>query len=446
MFDNMTNPANGEIIKIAKGNSPASYDYTQAYIHVIKKNVTYRTLKVLSLDISRDYDKNIADEITIEVMLSPGIWADMIYPYIDDIEITVQKSPSAISTYQTIQRYKGYCKNPINVRKVMAIAQNASTEDLNKMDVIKIDFQLVPVLVEKLLTIQAGTNFVDCRVDEAMTTMLMNEGSKIEGLDNQDTLQGIDIVEPDNQDTYRNIPVPHTTRLINLPNYLQKFSYGVYKKGLSHYIQNGMWYIYPKFGLDRRDNKIRYVNIFVTSRDLLQHTPVTYRVEGNDLYIIGTIENESVDNNSAKLLNHGNGLRTVNLNVQDTDDAVKVDGNKALVSRGQSVNEFIVNESPNNVTYAPLAQTKTNTNVYEQVSSLEGRVGKLYSVVWNNSNPDLIKPGSIMRIHYTGENNEQLMLEGVLLKAHHYTQATGQGMTSTSYETTTGLFIFCKEY
>ena len=32
MFDNMTNPANGEIIKIAKGNSPASYDlYTGLY-------------------------------------------------------------------------------------------------------------------------------------------------------------------------------------------------------------------------------------------------------------------------------------------------------------------------------------------------------------------------------------------------------------------------------
>ena len=46
---------------------------------------------------------------------------------------------------------KGYCKNPINVRKVMAIAQNASTEDLNKMDVIKIDFQLVPILVEKTI-------------------------------------------------------------------------------------------------------------------------------------------------------------------------------------------------------------------------------------------------------------------------------------------------------
>ena len=46
-----------------------------------------------------------------------------------------------------------------------------------------------------------------------------------------------------------------------------------------------MWYVYPKFGLDRRDNKIRYVNIFVTSRDLLQHTPVTYRIEGNDLIL-----------------------------------------------------------------------------------------------------------------------------------------------------------------
>ena len=51
--------------------------------------------------------------------------------------------------------------------------------------------------------------------------------------------KGIDIVEPDNQDTYRNIPVPHTTRLINLPNYLQKFSYGIYKKRIKS--------LYPKW-------------------------------------------------------------------------------------------------------------------------------------------------------------------------------------------------------
>ena len=74
------------------------------------------------------------------------------------------------------------------------------------------------------------------------------------------------------------------------------------------------------------------------------------------------------------------------------------------MSRGQSVNEFIINGSPNNVLHAPLAHELKPILMYTNKSLLlEGRVGKLYSVVWNNSNPDLIKPGSIMRIHYTGE-------------------------------------------
>jgi hypothetical protein len=440
-------PITEELLKVARSRQGlAKYAYS-SLIHIVEKGLTYQPIKLLGLDIERDYEHNLADVVTCEIAVSPGTWTDYVMPNIENIEISIIAEPTNFRGETIVTRYRAYCKTMVDFRKTDARLQNVNTETINRMDIVKVEFQLVPLLVEKLLTLQIGTNVVNSNVTDALTALLMGEASKLEGLENSDMLKGVDMVEADNTTVYDNIPIPHGVKLLELPLYMQKKLYGVYKQGMGHYIQSGMWYVYPKNRTKRNDDKVRFTNIYISPKDFLKYAESTWTKEGNDLFIIASLDGESKDiSTSANTLNKGNGIRVINPDIQTTDDSVKVAGNKAYISRANNVSEVILNDSKNGVVNAPLITEQKDTNIYEQVSQVEGRNGKLIALVWQNSQAELVKPGTIVRVHYTeGHTSRQAMIEGIVVKAHHYIHATSDSVVSTQYTTVTGLFIFVRD-
>lgn len=440
-------PITEELIKISHSRQGLiKYAYS-ALIHIVEKDLAYQPIKVLGIDIERDYEHNLADVINCELAVSPGTWSDYIMPFVENLEISIIAEPVNFRVPITVSRYKAYCKTLVNFRKTDARLQNVNTETIDRMDIVRVEFQLVPLLMEKLLPLQIGTNVVNSNVTDALTSLLMGEASKLQGLDNADMLKGVDMVKADNETVYDNIPIPHGIKLLDLPLYLQKNLYGVYKQGMGHYIQTGMWYIYPKSRTKRNDDKTRFINIFVSPKDFLKYTENTWTKEGNDLYVIAALEGDSKDiSTSANTLNKGNGIRVLNPDLQTTDESVKVADNKAIISRANNVSEVILNESKNGVVNAPFILNQKDTNIYEQVSQVEARDGKLIGLVWHNSQADLVKPGSVVRVHYTDSNvNQQVMLEGVVIKAHHYIHATSASVVSTQYSSVSALFVFVRK-
>lgn len=440
-------PITEELIKISHSKQGLiKYAYS-ALIHIVEKDLAYQPIKVLGIDIERDYEHNLADVINCELAVSPGTWSDYIMPFVENLEISIIAEPVNFRAPVSVTRYKAYCKTLVNFRKTDARLQNVNTETIDRMDIVKVEFQLVPLLMEKLLPLQIGTNVVNSNVTDALTSLLMGEATKLQGLDNADMLKGVDMVKADNETVYDNIPIPHGIKLLDLPFFLQKKLYGVYKQGMGHYIQTGMWYIYPKSRTKRNDDKTRFINIFISPKDFLKYTENTWTKEGNDLYIIAALEGDSKDiSTSANTLNKGNGIRVLNPDLQTTDESVKVAGNKAIISRANNVSEVILNESKNGVVNAPFILNQKDTNIYEQVSQVEARDGKLIGLVWHNSQADLVKPGSVVRVHYTDANvNQQVMLEGVVIKAHHYIHATSASVVSTQYSSVSALFVFVRK-
>ena len=440
-------PITEELIKISHSKQGLiKYAYS-ALIHIVEKDLAYQPIKVLGIDIERDYEHNLADVINCELAVSPGTWSDYIMPFVENLEISIIAEPVNFRAPVSVTRYKAYCKTLVNFRKTDARLQNVNTETIDRMDIVKVEFQLVPLLMEKLLPLQIGTNVVNSNITDALTSLLMGEATKLQGLDNADMLKGVDMVKADNETVYDNIPIPHGIKLLDLPLFLQKKLYGVYKQGMGHYIQTGMWYIYPKSRTKRNDDKTRFINIFISPKDFLKYTENTWTKEGNDLYIIAALEGDSKDiSTSANTLNKGNGIRVLNPDLQTTDESVKVAGNKAIISRANNVSEVILNESKNGVVNAPFILNQKDTNIYEQVSQVEARDGKLIGLVWHNSQADLVKPGSVVRVHYTDSNvNQQVMLEGVVIKAHHYIHATSGSVVSTQYSSVSALFVFVRK-
>lgn len=440
-------PITEELIKISHSRQGLiKYAYS-ALIHIVEKDLAYQPIKVLGIDIERDYEHNLADVINCELAVSPGTWSDYIMPFVENLEISIIAEPVNFRAPVSVTRYKAYCKTLVNFRKTDSRLQNVNTETIDRMDIVRVEFQLVPLLMEKLLPLQIGTNVVNSNVTDALTSLLMGEATKLQGLDNADMLKGVDMVKADNETVYDNIPIPHGIKLLDLPLFLQKKLYGVYKQGMGHYIQTGMWYIYPKSRTKRNDDKTRFINIFISPKDFLKYTENTWTKEGNDLYIIAALEGDSKDiSTSANTLNKGNGIRVLNPDLQTTDESVKVAGNKAIISRANNVSEVILNESKNGVVNAPFILNQKDTNIYEQVSQVEARDGKLIGLVWHNSQADLVKPGSVVRVHYTDSNvNQQVMLEGVVIKAHHYIHATSGSVVSTQYSSVSALFVFVRK-
>ena len=440
-------PITEELIKISHSRQGLiKYAYS-ALIHIVEKDLAYRPIKVLGIDIERDYEHNLADVINCELAVSPGTWSDYIMPFVENLEISIIAEPVNFRAPITVSRYKAYCKTLVNFRKTDSRLQNVNTETIDRMDIVRVEFQLVPLLMEKLLPLQIGTNVVNSNITDALTSLLMGEATKLQGLDNADMLKGVDMVKADNETVYDNIPIPHGIKLLDLPLYLQKNLYGVYKQGMGHYIQTGMWYIYPKSRTKRNDDKTRFIKIIVSNKDFLKYTENTWTKEGNDLYIIAALEGDSKDiSTSANTLNKGNGIRVLNPDLQTTDESVKVAGNKAIISRANNVSEVILNESKNGVVNAPFLMSQKDTNIYEQVSQVEARDGKLIGLVWHNSQADLVKPGSVVRVHYTDSHvNQQVMLEGVVIKAHHYIHATSGSVVSTQYSSVSALFVFVRK-
>lgn len=440
-------PITEELIKISHSRQGLiKYAYS-ALIHIVEKDLAYQPIKVLGIDIERDYEHNLADVINCELAVSPGTWSDYIMPFVENLEISIIAEPVNFRAPIAVSRYKAYCKTLVNFRKTDSRLQNVNTETIDRMDIVRVEFQLVPLLMEKLLPLQIGTNVVNSNVTDALTSLLMGEATKLQGLDNADMLKGVDMVKADNETVYDNIPIPHGIKLLDLPLFLQKNLYGVYKQGMGHYIQTGMWYIYPKSRTKRNDDKMRFINIFISPKDFLKYTENTWMKEGNDLYIIAALEGDSKDiSTSANTLNKGNGIRVLNPDLQTTDESVKVAGNKAIISRANNVSEVILNESKNGVVNAPFLMSQKDTNIYEQVSQVEARDGKLIGLVWHNSQADLVKPGSVVRVHYTDANvNQQVMLEGVVIKAHHYIHATSASVVSTQYSSVSALFVFVRK-
>ena len=430
-----------EINKIITNRNLYHNQSRKIAFHLMDANLTFVPLKTLSVDIVRDYQGNIADELSVTCMVTPGTWSDRIFPYINNLEATVILG----GTPTLYTRYKAYVKNPVDFRKNNPQFSGVSTYTMDLADAVPIEVQLIPKIITELLPMQCGTIFRNCTMEDALKSFIVNECNKVPGLTDSDMLRGIDMVQADNINVYTNIPIPHDTHILDLPNYLQEKSFGIYQTGLGSYIQDGIWYIYPSFKTKRDDQQVRYINVYVVEKDRYSDIENTWRTEGSDLYIIARLNGESMQAPIANYLNDGNGVRYVNPDVIGTEDHSVVKDNKSIINRSKTVNELFVRDNPNEIKYAKLEIEKSNLNLFERVSRVEALSSTSFSLEWQNSVPRLIKPGAIVRVHYLSERNKVRVIEGVIAKAHHYNHSTREGMFNNGYRTVSALYIITKE-
>lgn len=427
------------------GAKPVNYSYN-ATLHPMAENTSYAVLKVISIDRVRDYEMNFCDVIVVEVLMTMGTYAKRIYPNRSHLELTLFKSPMKEGTDSVdpdsevqSERYTA-----VVMEEGSPLDQNngiggASEDLLNITDIARVRLQLLDKAVEQLRTVMVYYNGRDTTTADVARLILTNDSKRIK-VDDSRVIKGVDMVPPKNPVKREHVILPYPTRLVDVPAVLHKDCGGIYTAGLGYYLQDDLWYVYPCFDTTRANQSGRKVTIIDLPAKRFSSIERTYRQVGDNYVILATGETKFRSDGDNLQLNFGNGIRYADAS-NFMESFVETKGNKAVASRAAMNSEYLTEGRKNGVDFAPVAGQVITANSAYQLSQLARRTGAIMSFVWENANPDIIVPGTMVEVlQYI--DGEVVSRNGVILKTHSYAAMQGQGMSTAKYDSSTVLSVF----
>ena len=83
--------------------------------------------------------------------------------------------------------------------------------------------------------------------------------------------------------------IPHGTRLVDIPKYLQESQRGVFGSGLSSYYRDGYWYIWPSYDTTRFTKEEIRLTIINVPQTRFPGMERTFKYDGNNNRIISLV-------------------------------------------------------------------------------------------------------------------------------------------------------------
>jgi len=430
---------------LSSGVKPVHFAWA-ATVHANGKNI--RAMKLREMDIQRDYEVNYSDDIHVLLVFPAGdFWAD-IYPYHDNLEVTIYKYPLSevgdaadnSSPVQT-ERYKAILSIGDNGSPLLENtgANNDTRDTLNLKDFVPVEFQLIDRSLYQMRMMEVGNNFRNCTVEQALRAIMTSESQKVI-VDQQRVNQGVEMVPANNQTVRSTVSIPQGTALTDVPAWIHQKCGGVYSAGFGYYLQNNHWYIYPCYDPTRVNKTAPALTIINLPKNRFVGIERTYRLDGSNLVVLATGDVKFRDRSNAMQLNRGNGVRFVAAD-ELIDSWVTVKNGIPIASRGKVTTEVMTTARPDGINNARVSPRAINANPFVEYSDMAARNGSPFALTWENSDPSLITPGMLAVVVYQdGESISQVY--GVVLKSHTFVRMQGSGMTSSRHATDTAISIF----
>ena len=403
-------------------------------------------LKVLSVDFIRDYIEQYADEVYIELAIGAGTYSHLVYPYKDDITITLFKEPiGQVNNETNVEEETLSFPYRVTVLKTNSMVlegkvrygSNVQTGDL--MDILYVKFQLTDPLVERLRMESVGGIFPDTSCADLLSFLLTDINQKLQ-LDEENKIEGVDFFEPTLKEKQKQIVLPHATRFVEAPDFLQSKVGGIYNAGLGFYLQKKHWYVYPLYDLTRFDKSLKTLTLVNVPKNRMPGAEVTYRTTGNQVIALITGATKFRDDSESQILNEGNGVRFLDAR-KLMDGFSETSKNRTTILRANNNNEFVAEQRKTGLNNVHASPVRITSNNFVELSRLAQRAGAPFQCVWENSNPDLLYPGMPVKYMYVvnGEVKEAL---GVLIRAHHNIGTYAPGAKSKRYVSNSVLTVF----
>lgn len=443
IFDSVLGEEITRVINSASGNGV----FVDAVIHANGRDI--EVVKVLNIDILDDYLSNYTEEIRVSLLVSPGQVAHRIMPFKDKLEVSLKMAASDYVTGAAldqgsagIERFRAVLVESEDT-SVQANGKEIQSEfmmDLKDLEVI--EFQLFRKAIEQIMLRSCGGSYRKTNKADLTKALLMQESSSIE-VDQDYAPKGVDMIEPPDVEPREHIVIPHGTRVVDAIGYIHKNCGGIYPAGLSYFFKNDYWYVFPPYDYTRYNESDENLVILQVPPNKIPSIEHTYVKEGSVLTFISTGDSYADDQSEAAALNTGNGTRYSDA-VTLFERPVTIEGNKAIASRATTNNEFVSSQRPvgfNNVT---TSSARITSNSMYEASNLAAKEGTTIQVIWENSEPNLIRPGMQTKFLYF-KNGVVCELRCVVVGMQTSIAWTGQGIVQGRHRRITALNLFAEK-
>lgn len=417
-----------------------------------KENI-YRPLKIVNFDISRDYEQNAGDEISISVTMGLGLWYKVLQPCRDYLEAVVTRKPQLEHDRHRDQERQEEVEVYYAIPKVAAIQvgqassmDRQSRVDLDLIGVIDLEFQLMDLSLEKLRAITVGGIFRKVKPEDVVKGFVAKESNTVKIADDGPAVTAIKMFEADNSEEREHIVIPQGLPLFQVPHYVQRYCGGIYSSGINIYIQNKEIYIFPPYNTKRLDKEDKTLTIIKLPDQAYEEAERTYRLDGDKVIIMAATDSQFDDRGDEDFKSDANGIRFADARkymhtLVDTED------NKAIAKRGRLNNEFLfkevkIGDEQNNKVKS--SKEAIHANPFFEDSRLTLKEGNFISFNWKNSDASLLYPGMPVKILYL-RGQEVRELQGSLLKVFQSNQMQNRGITSSNYQQQSALFVYVEK-
>lgn len=349
---------------------------------------------VNAVEVNRDYLENYTDIISVSIKIDEVLRNTIVYPRRDQLRITLSRKPIRSEYTGKGANYDNYVEytaklylttdDQMTAKSVLTHIDNAA----DKGATTDIELQIYSPSLDLIRASKYGTNHRNCTGADALVTALSNFIA-LPGDDNG--VKGIDLY-PDVMKTLRDqIIIPHDTPVYRVPHVINLDSGGIYTTGFNHYIQKGMWYIYPPWDISRYLKHSGYtLTILNVPPSALPGIEKSYCINGREVILIATGDTKQIDHVERDQVNMGTGVRFTDPSVQLNNGYVNEGGKITSAAKG-SLNEVTVIPRRDGIS---MMSGKSRTSRYAiEYSELAKRKGSTISLFWENSNPDVMIPG-----------------------------------------------------
>lgn len=388
----------------------------ESILHTKDKDLRYTDgFHIRDLVIVRDYVNNIGDVIEGCFSIPLGTFIYDVYDYLDNVEITLKTEKQFYKTSNgvdsepvvTVDRYKAvYLKD-----KNGDIPNNKdnSKDDLNQQLPFVVYFQLIDTAVESVRIKTTGGNFAleETDLKDIVRNVISTETSNIL-VNNKPPIDFIQIEKFDNEKPIQNLVIPSYTRIIEIPDYIQEKSVGLYNAGLGCYIQKytkkyeeykkGFW-VYSLYNPDKEDHGV--YDIYGPNNSAYSNTypSAIFSPDDDKLKILcSKITTVDADKETA-VMSEGSGFRTAKAESMMTKP-VTIRKGGPVFERNKLNTEVVYKEREDNMNFA------VNKGVYFNNFTLSTEVfkrqGNYIHLECSNLDHDVISPGKIANIVYKG--------------------------------------------
>lgn len=407
-----------------------SYFLHTTILHTDDKDITENDeVYIAGLVVDRDYTNESAEYLEIQLFCKPGTYMYEIYPYADNLELTLirygqERRGGQMTKFE--QRYKAIFLLDKNIDAPQHTT--GPMELMNKQPHFVITLQLVDrgALAIRNSTVQGSYSDLiseknkDMSASSIMKSVLSTMAARIK-LDNKPVLTKIDIEKAHNETPIKAITIPTGTGAMDFPMFMQEKRGGVYNSGIGSYIQfyqespyhpaERTLFVYSLYNGDKFDDAETQIMFFVPKDGRSQMTGCSYKYVGGTLRIVtGPID--GLDSTKGAILrSEGEGFRTANAEAMLTAPMeFKEDGPR--FKKADVLTEVANKPQEDGITYVPYKGISSNHFIH--TSEILSRTGEYVVLMVNNLEPNLIYPGAGCRITYELGNGMIGELNGVI--------------------------------